>query len=416
MNKNLILAKNILSNYMNTPQIDKVKYILNNIIQENQIYINKENLYSRITKQENLNHLTQIVNGNKNISKTINGISYPLYKNNGSNIDYSQNLGNILTDINQGTHDGDFQDLINDIINILELKPDSNLLIVDLENIHSQIVKVVKKSLHKNNPNIVAHPPTIYPILRFMKLNNCKRVIFVYKDPNKWGNISFLLYNILSARDNNGNINQNSIDALPPPNLHLPNNLNHQIPSLDEHIIFLKTLSAQHFIGIDLSSSPQSRPPQLFQNYKNLPENSNKRIIQKLYYGFDDLICFSIASFLHAIQIPTAIITYDVKFNLNEYKSYFQNISSDFPILAKLKKLKKNGQLDQENNSKKYLASLNELNYEQEIKDANIDNTFNIIRIDQQQQFIADNYQKKYKSLPKETIIKNLNNLVKLIK
>lgn len=413
MNAELIQARNILDNYMNTPDITQVKDILTNVIQKNQIYINKDNLYNRLTIQENIDHLTNIINGNIDISENVNGINYPLYRNGGSNRNYSQNLNNILTDINQGTHSGNFINLIDEIIDVLELKNNTNLLIVDLENIHSQTVQAVQNSQHNNNAAVINNPPTIYPILRFMRLNNYNRVIFVYKDPRKWNNISFLINNILSARDNNGNINQNAINSLPPPNLQLPNNLQNQIPSLDLHINFLRTILPQHFIGIDLSSSPQSRVPQLFERYNNLPQN--RRIIQKLYYGFDDLICFSIASFLHAIQIPTAVITYDMAFDLNEYQSYFQNISSGFPILIKLKRLTNNGQLDQNINSKKYLASLNELNYEEEIEDANIDNAFNIIRIAQQQQFIVQNYQKKYKTVPKETIIKNLNNLVKLI-
>ena len=184
------------------------------------------------------------------------------------------------------------------------------------------------------------------------------------------------------------------------------------MPTLDRHINFLNNLSPEHFIGIDLSSSPQSRPPQLFVNYNNDNLSENIRNIQKLYYGFDDLTCFSIASFLYAIQIPISVITYDMAFNLNEYQSYFQNINSEFPILFKLKKLRNNGELENEMNSRKYLA---ELYYQWEIKVANIDNAFNIVRISQQQQFVVQNYQEKYKALPKETIIKNLKNLVKLV-
>lgn len=413
MNQELIQARNILNNYMNTPDINQVKDILTNVIQKNQISINRSNLYGRLKKEENIDHLTGIFNGNIDISENVNGINYPLYRNGGSNINYSQNLNNILTDANQGTHSGNFIHLIDEIIDVLELKNNTNLLIVDLENIHSQVVQAVQNSQHNNNTAVINNPPTIYPILRFMRLNNYRKVIFVYKDPNKWNNISFLINNILSARDNNGNINHNAINYLPPPNLQSPNNLQNQIPSLDQHINFLRTILPQHFIGIDLSSSPQSRAPQLFQHYNNL--TPNRRIIQKLYYGFDDLICFSIASFLHAIQIPTAVITYDMAFNLNEYQSYFQNISNDFPVLIKLKRLTNNGQLDQDINSKKYLAALGELNYEEEIEDSNIDNAFNIIRINQQQQFIVQNYQKKYKALPTETVIKNLKNLVKLV-
>jgi hypothetical protein len=419
MNTELLQARNILNNYMNTPQITQVKDILNSVIQKNQININIKNLNRRLTLQENIDHLTNIVNGNINISENINGTNYPLYRNGGSNFNYTQNLGNILIDNNQGTHSGNFNDMINEIINVLELKQgvntNSRVLVVDLENVHSKIVKVVKKSQFNNNNAVINNPPTIYPILTFMEVNNFNRVIFVYKDPNKWNNISFLIKNMLSARNNFGNVDQNIMNVLPPPNLQSQNNIQNQMPTLDRHINFLNNLSPEHFIGIDLSSSPQSRPPQLFVNYNNDNLSENIRNIQKLYYGFDDLTCFSIASFLYAIQIPISVITYDMAFNLNEYQSYFQNINSEFPILFKLKKLRNNGELENEMNSRKYLAELAELDYQGEIQVANIDNAFNIVRISQQQQFVVQNYQEKYKALPKETIIKNLKNLVKLV-
>ena len=67
-------------------------------------------------------------------------------------------------------------------------------------------------------------------------------------------------------------------------------------------------------------------------------------------------------------------------------------------------------------NSKKYLAELAELDYQGEIQVANIDNAFNIVRIAQQQQFIVQNYQKKYKTLQQDTVMKNLKKLAKLIR
>ena len=98
MNTELLQARNILNNYMNTPQITQVKDILNSVIQKNQININIKNLNRRLTLQENIDHLTNIVNGNINISENINGTNYPLYRNGGSNFNYTQNLGNILID------------------------------------------------------------------------------------------------------------------------------------------------------------------------------------------------------------------------------------------------------------------------------------------------------------------------------
>lgn len=407
---------------------------LNNIIQKLNIKNNaidtlgKNNDFDEQVKtQSNKNLLNKIINGQIQISSNNNGTMYPRFKNGGNIQNYARKQLNILnaaTGLNNTYTNGQFQNFMFRILQSLKHKGNTQVVVVDYENIYSQI---------QNYTGQMQNIPAIFIILNYMisKVNpqlfnqtfnnndmdiddennyNIKAII-IFKNTQKWDEFKRQLNLISRCKLQNGNWDMNIVNQLPLlRNNNLPVNYRADEIALERIYNFLIKLEENnpgynYFFGIDMSSTPFSGNVfgQNFRNYRN--NNAPNDAIQKLYYGFDDLLLWIIALKLHRVNITTHVMTFDVAFNHNELKSYFDVILPDFPILWKVIPMTANGSFS---DTYTFMDTLYNLNLSR-LFNNNFVFQFINMNANERNNFYQMFYRKKY-------LVNNLSNLAKLKK